>query len=118
MKAFKIISVLAILLVLTIGHSLFLNISSGAAFVFVEQMGASPGFIFDLMVKPYVVWIIFAWISFFINTGLIIIPLLKKIDPIDYVPPSIHHLLWVSVSFLWHATGMISPFFTKALVIK
>jgi hypothetical protein len=66
------------MLLLTIGYHFFLHISSGGASLMIEQTEASPKFLFNLMVKPYIAWIVLAWLSFFINTARFIIPLLKK----------------------------------------
>ena len=117
MRHFKIIFIFLMMLFLTIGYHLFLQISSEGASLLVELTETSPGFLFDLVVKPYIAWIVLAWLSFFINTAKVITPLLKKKDPVDYIQVSFFHLMWVCVTLIWYMTAILSPFFGKALVI-
>jgi len=118
MRYFKLVFIFLMMLLLTIGYHLFLHISSGGASLMVEQTEASPNFLFNLMVKPYIAWIVLAWLSFFINTARFIIPLLKKKAPVDYIPASFFHLMWIGIALMWHMTAILSSFFVKAWVIK
>ena len=118
MRYFKIVFIFLMMLLLTIGYHLFLHISSVGVSLIVEQTEASPNFLFNLMVKPYIAWIFLAWLSFFINTSRFIIPLLKKEAPIDYIPAAFFHLMLIGVTLMWHMNAILSSFFVKAWIIK
>lgn len=118
MKVHHKIMTTAIMLVATAGYTLFITLSSNIAFILVDQMGASPEFLFSVKVDVYIIWIIIAWVSF-LGQALAYFKRSKwGNDSHENNNWAMTHGLWIGTATLWHLSGLISPFISKSYVIN
>ena len=96
------------------------SIHNGKSFVsvFITEANPNPGLLYDLTARPYLIWIVLAWISFLVNGLQMAILFKKKAEFNEYVPAILTHLFWILVSFFWNGFGLISPFIMKACVVQ
>lgn len=118
MKRFRIAFILLMLSLLTAGYSQFIETSARLSAIFIAESNPNPGLLYDLTVRPYVVWIVLASVSFTVNAVWIIMAFRKNTDTNVYVPASIMHMLLIFVCLSWNVVGLVSSLICKVHVLK
>lgn len=116
-RAFTVYAALILLFFLTAAYSYFVLFSTQAMQTVITDSNTNPSLLFSLMVKPYPLWIIAAWVSFAINTKWVF-SFNKNQQASSYLINFVTHLMWVFTGFLLHLVGLFSPFISTSYMIQ
>lgn len=109
--------VLTLLFLLTAVYSYFLQFSTWAIHALITESNTNPSLLFSVMVKPYLFWIVAAWVLFGINTKLIFKSFNNSSVEGTWWGPLIQ-MLWILTAFLIHLVALFSPFVSQGYVMQ
>jgi len=117
MKKFRIAFIVLLMFLLTVGYSAFIKHASQLVSIVIVEANPDPGLLYDIVARPYALWIFLACVSLIVNAVWIISALRKNPNTNVYFPSALIHMLFIATCFFWNIFGLISPFIMKAYIL-